>query len=143
MELVVVVGEVGGMKEELVLLSCGDAEMTAVSEGGMGGEEAARALNIPFASFLPSCGSTVWVGGALFRAKNRLTDGEELSIVVFGLDKFDTLELAFVTALERDQKDEKKVEEGVDELAVADERVGESIVAEAAGADKLFVDVAC
>lgn len=138
------VGEVGGTKIEDKAFECGEDELASGSERGMGGEEAARALNIPLASFLPSCGSNVSPGGALLRAKNRVKEGDEF-IVEFGLERVDVLELAFVIVLvfERDQKEEKKVEEGVDELAVANDSVGDSVIVDTLGADRLLAEVTC
>ena len=76
------------------------------------------------------------------RAKRRLKEGEgDESMVVLGLDTSDVLELALVETAERDQKDEKNVDEGVDEFA--DDKVGESMVEGIFGAGTLLDALLC
>lgn len=103
-------------------VSCGGGERLGLSAsaacGGRGGDEAASALSIPLASFFPSCalgvGCRGGIGGALFLAKKRLKEGEA-SIVVFGVFEDDAMEEEELTLVDLDQKEEKKVEEGVEE----------------------------
>lgn len=71
------------------------------------------------------------------RAKKRLNEGEA-SIVVFGVEATEETDEEELTLVDLDQKDEKKVEEGVEEAAVACESVGESNVDETSPADFVF-----
>lgn len=77
---------------------------------------------MPLASLL-DVETAALAGDAPLRTKKRLKEGEA-SIVVFGVETFEELELALV---DLDQKEEKKVEDdGVEEEVVAEESVGDS-----------------